>query len=171
MTIIRIVLIPVFITVTIYGMYKYALYIFVCAALTDLFDGLLARITNQKTSLGQFLDPLADKILLVSSFILFAVYGWIPKWLTIVVISRDMIVVIGWFLIYMITHISKVEPIFTGKLAIALQLITLSYVLLSINQYSLPPLRDLLFLSTAAVTALSGLHYIYKGLKLTHAHP
>ena len=169
LTITRIVIIPVFVTAIIYDKYRYALYLFIFAALTDTLDGLLARLTNQKTPLGTFLDPLADKFLLVTSFVLFSIYGWIPKWLAIAVISRDLIVVIGWFLLFMITHTSKVEPVLLGKLAIALQLITLAYVLLKINVVSLPPVHPAFFLLTAVITCLSGLQYIHKGFKLTHA--
>ncbi len=169
LTITRIVIIPVFIAAILYQKYRYGLYLFVAAALTDMLDGLSARITNQKTPLGTFLDPLADKFLLVSSFVLFAVYGWIPKWLAITVISRDVIVVIGWLLLYMITHNSRIEPVMTGKAAIAMQLIVLTYILLKINMASLPSLPGLFFIATAAVTALSGLQYIYKGFKLTNA--
>jgi cardiolipin synthase (CMP-forming) len=169
LTILRIVIIPVFVTAVIYGRHQYALYLFVFAALTDMLDGLLARLTNQKTPLGTFLDPLADKFLLVTSFILFAAYGWIPTWLAIAVISRDLIVVIGWFLLYMITHNSKVEPVILGKTAIAMQLVTLAYVLLALNMTSLPPVPRPFLLLTAGVTCISGLQYIYKGFTMTHA--
>lgn len=168
-TIARIVIIPLFITTVIYKRYDYALYLFVIAALTDALDGLIARLTNQKTVLGTFLDPLADKFLLVTSFILFSMNGWLPKWLTITVISRDIIVIIGWVLIYLTTHISNVQPTITGKAAIAMQLIVLCYVLLTVNIVSLPKMPDVLILVTAALTIISGLHYIYRGLKLTHA--
>ncbi|MEK6583191.1 MAG: CDP-alcohol phosphatidyltransferase family protein [Nitrospirota bacterium] len=168
-TIARIVIIPLFITAVIYKRYDYALYLFVVAALTDTLDGLIARLTNQKTVFGTFLDPLADKFLLVTSFILFSMNGWLPKWLTITVISRDIIVIIGWVLIYLTTHISNVQPTITGKAAIAMQLIVLCYVLLTINIVSLPKMPDVLILVTAALTIISGLHYIYRGLKLTHA--
>lgn len=169
LTITRIVIIPVFIATILYQKYGYALYLFVAAALTDMLDGLSARITNQKTELGTFLDPLADKFLLVSSFVLFAVNGWIPTWLAITVISRDIIVVIGWFLLYMITHNSRIEPVLTGKVAIAMQLIVLAYILLRINVVSLPSPPGPFFIVTAAVTALSGLQYVYKGFKQTNA--
>ncbi|MDA8106001.1 MAG: CDP-alcohol phosphatidyltransferase family protein [Nitrospiraceae bacterium] len=169
LTITRIVIIPLFVTAVLYSKYKYALYLFAGAALTDLLDGLSARLTNQKTELGTFLDPLADKFLLVTSFILFAVYGWIPKWLAITVISRDLVVVVGWFLLYMITHKSEVAPVFTGKLAIAMQLIVLAYILLGVNLPSLPPIPEPFLLLTAAVTAISALQYIYKGFTLTNA--
>lgn len=169
LTITRIVIIPIFITAVIYKRYDYALYLFVIAALTDTLDGLIARLTNQKTVLGTFLDPLADKFLLVTSFILFSINGWLPKWLTITVISRDIIVIIGWVLIYLITHTSNVEPTITGKAAIAMQLILLCYVLLEINIASLPEINRVLIWATAALTIISGLHYIYRGLKLTRA--
>ena len=170
LTITRIVIIPVFITFIMYNKYLYALILFIIAALTDLLDGLFARIANQKTPLGTFLDPLADKFLLVSSFVIFSVNGWIPKWFTIIVISRDLIVVIGFFLLYMITSAIRIEPVFLGKLAIAVQLFILAYVLLTINMISLPPVHDILFIVSAALTALSGLQYIYRGFKLTNAH-
>jgi cardiolipin synthase len=99
LTMTRIVLIPVFITTIIYGRYELALYLFVFSSLTDALDGLLARLRDQRTPLGAFLDPLADKFTLVTSFVLFSYYGWIPKWLTITVISRDVIIVTGWMLL------------------------------------------------------------------------
>lgn len=164
-TMMRIVLIPVFVTALVYRRYDYALGLFVVASLTDLLDGLLARITNQKTKLGAFLDPLADKVLLLTSFILFSVYGWIPKWLTITVISRDLTVTLGWFLLYLTSHITKVAPTIIGKAAIASQLLLIAYVLLAINMPSLPdeaPWAAMLIVAT--LTIVSGLQYAYRGL-------
>jgi len=169
LTIARIVIIPVFIIAIIYKKYDYALYLFIIAALTDALDGFIARRTNQKTELGTLLDPLADKFLLVTSFIIFSINGWVPKWLTITVISRDIIVVIGWILVYLITGTSNVKPTRTGKAAIAMQLILLCYVLLDINIGILPDIQGALIWITAALTIISGLHYIYRGFKLTHA--
>ena len=169
LTVARIVIIPVFITAVIYEKHRHALVLFIFAALTDLLDGLIARMTNQKTALGQFLDPLADKFLLVSSFILFSVQGWIPLWLTITVISRDLIVVIGWFLLYLLTHRVATEPVLLGKAAIALQLISLALVLLNMNLSVIIPHLDMLFVLTATVTGLSGIQYIFKGLRLADA--
>ncbi|MBI5848324.1 MAG: CDP-diacylglycerol--glycerol-3-phosphate 3-phosphatidyltransferase [Nitrospirae bacterium] len=169
LTVARIIIIPMFVTAVIYQKHRSALALFVIAALTDLLDGFIARVTNQKTALGQFLDPLADKALLISSFILFSVQGWIPLWLTITVISRDLIVVIGWFLLYLLSHRSTIEPVMLGKTAIALQLITLALVLLSINLSSKIPQQELLFAVTALVTGISGIQYIYNGLRLADA--
>jgi cardiolipin synthase (CMP-forming) len=169
LTVARIVIIPVLITAIIYNQNLYALCLFVVAALTDLLDGLFARLADQKTPLGTFLDPLADKFLLISSFIIFSVNGWIPKWFTVIVISRDVIVVIGCFLLYMITGALKVEPVMLGKAAIMVQLIVLAYILLQINITSLPRVHNVFFVFSAVLTAISGLQYIYKGLRLTNA--
>ncbi|MEJ2696315.1 MAG: CDP-alcohol phosphatidyltransferase family protein [Candidatus Sulfobium sp.] len=169
LTILRIVIIPVFITAMIYGRYRYGLYLFVFAALTDMLDGLFARMTDQKTALGTFLDPLADKFLLVTSFIFFSIYGWIPRWFTVAVISRDVIVVIGWFLLYLVTQNSRVEPVLLGKLSVALELATLAYVLLGLNVAGLPPVPGFVLLLIASVAAVSGLQYIYKGFRMTNA--
>lgn len=169
LTITRIVIIPVFITSIIYKRYDYALYLFIIAAFTDLFDGLFARLKNQKTALGTFLDPLADKFLLVTAFIVFSIYGWIPKWLTITVISRDIIVVTGWFLIYLVYNTSKVAPSILGKVTIWVQSLLIAYILIDINLLFLPDMPPLFLWATAGITILSGLHYIYRGLKLTHA--
>ena len=92
-----------------------------------------------------------------------------PKWLAITVISRDVIVVIGWVLVYLITHTSNVKPTATGKAAIAMQLVLLCYVLLDINVGFLPDIQNVLIWLTAALTIVSGLHYIYRGFKLTNA--
>jgi len=166
LTVARIIIIPVFVTAIIYKKHQHAFFLFVLAALTDLLDGYIARVTDQKTALGTFLDPLADKLLLTSSFILFSFNAWIPLWLTITVISRDIIVVIGWLLLYMITHDVKIEPVLLGKAAIAFQLVTLALVLLSVNMPSISVPKEFLFAVTAALTALSGIQYVYKGLRV-----
>lgn len=167
LTIFRIIIIPVFVTSVIYERYNYALYLFAIASVTDVMDGLTARLKGQKTPLGTFLDPLADKFLLVTSFILFSYYGWVPGWLVVMVLSRDIIVIVGWTLLYMMTHTQKVEPSLLGKLSIAMQFVLLCYVLIDINYRFLPEIKDALIWITASFTALSGLHYIYRGFKQT----
>jgi cardiolipin synthase len=169
LTMARIVMIPIFITAIMYKRYDYALYLFLIAALTDMFDGLLARMKNQKTALGTFLDPLADKFLLVTAFIIFSLYGWIPKWLTITVISRDVIVVTGWLLLYFVAGTSRVEPSILGKTTMWLQSLLMAYILIEINWPVLPDIPRLFLMATAGITILSGLQYIYRGLKITRA--
>jgi len=169
LTITRIALIPVFITAIIYSRYDYALYLFLVAALTDVFDGFFARMKNQRTRLGTFLDPLADKFLLVTSFVVFAAYGWVPKWLAVTVISRDIIVVAGWFILYFVTGAARVEPSLLGKVTIWIESLLIAYILITINLPILPDIADAFFLATAAVSILSAIHYMYLGLRITHA--
>jgi cardiolipin synthase len=164
-TFIRIVIIPVFVTALVYRRVDYALFLFIVASISDMLDGLLARITDQQTRLGAFLDPLADKFLLMTSFIMFSVYGWIPMWLTITVISRDLIVTLGWILLYLLYDISKVEPSLTGKAAIAAQLVLIAYTLFSRTFRGVPPTEGWMLIIVALLTMLSGLQYIYRGLK------
>ena len=87
-TLARVVLIPFFIDFMIYGYYGPALAVFVVACVTDALDGMIARITNQKTELGAFLDPMADKLLIISAFVTLALLGMLPGWLVIIVVSR-----------------------------------------------------------------------------------
>jgi cardiolipin synthase len=108
--------------------------------------------------------------LIVTSFIVLSAYGWIPKWLTITVISRDIIIVTGWVLLFFIFGTSRVEPSTLGKVTIWLQSLLIAYILIQINLSYLPDISDLLLYATAGLTILSGLHYIYRGLKITHAH-
>ncbi len=164
-TILRIVAIPVFVTNLVYKNYLSALFIFILAAITDALDGLIARITGQQTVLGKILDPLADKFLLITSFVLFTIYGWIPPWLTICIISRELIVVIGWFLIYTFYHVS-ISPSVSGKVAIAVQLLLVAYILVKINIQVILPEPSLLIWASAFLAVASGFHYVYKGLTL-----
>jgi len=169
LTIVRIVIIPVFLTAIVYKRYSYAFYLFIVAAVTDIFDGLFARLKDQRTSLGMFLDPLADKFLIVTAIIILSVYGRIPKWLAIIVISRDIIVVIGWFLLYLVTGSAKVEPSLPGKATIWVQSIFIAYVLMNMTFFYMPALYPVFQWITAGITIISGLHYIYRGFRLTHA--
>jgi cardiolipin synthase len=164
-TLVRIIIIPVFVTALVYRLYHYALGLFIAAAVTDTLDGLLARLTNQKTALGAFLDPLADKFLLVTSFILFAMKDWIPTWLSITVISRDLIVTLGWLLLYLVYNITRVEPTIIGKAAVAAQLLLIAYTLVAINYAGMPLPGNGVSLLVAFLTIVSGLQYVYRGLR------
>ncbi|QWR76823.1 CDP-alcohol phosphatidyltransferase family protein [Candidatus Magnetomonas plexicatena] len=168
LTMLRIVAIPFFAALLIYGEYRWALIIFVLAAITDALDGLIARLTKKQTQLGRFLDPTADKFLLVTSYVLFSFYGFIPTWLTICIISRDLIVVVGWVLLYMVRHVVFVMPSVYGKFAIAFQMVLVAYVLLKINFQGIFPDPKLLIIATAVLTVVSGLHYLYKGFIYTN---
>ncbi len=167
LTFIRIIILPVFVTVLLYEKNDYALYLFIAAGLTDMLDGLFARLTGQKTKLGAFLDPLADKLLLITSFVIFSIYEWLPKWLAIVVISRDIIVILGWFLFYLVYNRTKVEPSLLGKIAIFSQIVLIAYTLFAINFGMQAPVEWMFFI-VAFFTIFSGIQYVYLGLKQTN---
>lgn len=163
-TFVRILLIPVFVAALMYRAYGYALVLFAVAGLSDALDGLLARATGQKSRLGAFLDPLADKFLVSTSFILFTAYGWIPKWVTISVISRDIIITLGWVALYLVYGVSKVAPTVLGKTAIASQVLLVAYILLAINFSALQEPGPWVMWTVASLTVVSGLHYMYRAV-------
>jgi cardiolipin synthase len=169
LTITRILLIPFFAAALIYERYNYALILFLGAGVTDVLDGFLARIKKQTTYFGSILDPVADKFLLITSFILMSIYGLMPKWVTIIVISRDLIVVTGCLLLYFVIHNLKVEPSILGKVANACQFLLIGLVLLSRNIKGGLSIPMSFFIIVAVLTAVSGLHYVYKGLKIANA--
>ncbi|MBI4654357.1 MAG: CDP-alcohol phosphatidyltransferase family protein [Nitrospirae bacterium] len=165
LTIARILLLPFFASALIYDYYDYALILFLSAGITDVLDGLLARVKKQATVLGSILDPVADKFLLITSFVMMSLYGWIPKWLTITIISRDLIVVTGWLIFYFITHNIKVEPSILGKIANVSQSVLIGVVLLLINIRNSADIPMSFLIAVASLTGVSGILYIYKGLK------
>ena len=169
LTLFRILLTPVFfITLVSYssdkeGLRLIALAIFVLAALTDALDGLLARFLKQRTALGQMLDPLADKILLVSAYIglLFvpALLFRPPLWITITIIFRDLILLFGFLTLNFAAVKIEVQPNIWGKLTTVSQMLLLCFILLQ-WQVAIP----LAFL-TIIFTIVSGIIYITRGLK------
>ncbi len=165
LTLARILLLPFFAATLIYEEYQYALLLFIAASVTDLLDGLVARIKNQITYFGSILDPVADKFFLITSFVVMSILGLIPKWLTIIVISKDLIVVTGCIILYFVTHNLKIEPSLLGKVSSACQFILLGLVLLARNIDDGITVPGFLFFAVAVLTALSGLGYVYNGLK------
>src|SRR5436309_13339776 len=95
LTILRILLIPVFIGFLLYDRYDYSLAVLLLAGLTDGLDGTIARVANQRTRLGAFLDPLADKLLLTSGFVTLSILHLVPLWSAILVVSRALILITG----------------------------------------------------------------------------
>jgi cardiolipin synthase len=168
LTLARILLLPFFAVTIIYKEFKIALIIFIVAAVTDFLDGFIARIKKQETYFGRILDPVADKFFLITSFVLMSAYGLIPKWLTTIVISKDVIVVAGSIIIYIVTHNLKIEPGFIGKLASACQFALIGLILLLLNVKGAARIHVSLFIFVAVVTALSCLFYVSKGLKMAN---
>ncbi len=163
LTIFRIVLIPIFVGLLLYERFNSGLAVLVLAGLTDGLDGTIARVANQRTKLGAFLDPLADKLLLSSGFITLAILHLIPLWVAILVVSRDLILLTG-TLVAQLAHIRvEFSPTLLGKGTTVLQLVYIVLVILfSSRQIDLQLLQPLLYLMVG-VTLGSGLHYMFRG--------
>lgn len=160
LTISRLFVTSFFILAIHYNEFKIALWLFLVQAITDLLDGFLARVLKEKTSLGAFLDPLADKAMLVSSFIVLSLKGMIPLWITTIVISRDIVLTIGYLLICKFVGKIEIVPSVLGKLTTFFQIGTIVYVLWS----DLRPYQDFFFYPTAILTLITGIHYVCQGI-------
>lgn len=166
LTILRMVCAPIFVALTLDGRLRLAVIVFIVAALTDAFDGLIARFWKQRTALGAILDPLADKMLLGSAFIALAfadeVPVRIPKWLTVMVLSRDAIIVVSSLAIAFVVGRRGFAPSLLGKISTALQMICVALVFAAnLTPLSLDLLEAVFFL-TALLTAGSGIDYLYR---------
>src|SRR5215470_19031328 len=118
LTLLRIIAIPIFLILLEDFRYSQALGIFVAAGVTDGLDGAIARLTKTKTTFGAYLDPAADKLLLISAFIALGFMHQVPRWLTVIVLSRDVMLVLGYFLLFMLTQETMEErPSAAGKLS------------------------------------------------------
>lgn len=170
LTLIRILLTPVIVWLLLDFRLDYALIVFFIAGLTDALDGLIARVLHQKTKLGAYLDPLADKLLLVSSFILLGHLGLVPLWLVIITVSRDAIILLGMMTLTFHNVAVEIKPSILSKWTTLFQLLTV-LIVLSSTYHSIPRwLYSILFLLVAGFSVGSGLQYILRGLQLMDAH-
>lgn len=174
LTLLRIVAIPVFLILLSDERYMAALVVMTGAVITDAADGAIARLTNQKTTLGAHLDPLADKLLLLSAFITLALLKKVPPWLTVLVISRDVVIVTGFFLLFIVTQRTiEIRPSAFGKGATFFQCLSVLAVLgqlAGLHVMGRVPLT-LVFVITAAITAVAGLQYMYRGILWVGGEP
>lgn len=167
LTLLRIIAIPIFLILLTQGDYAVAFMLLLAAGITDTVDGAIARITGTQSNLGAVLDPMADKLLLVSSFIVLGVNGAIAGWLVVLVISRDVIVVLGYFLVYFVhQEAMEVDPSRFGKVNTFFELFTVGFALLSLARPALPLelFNALLQYVTGATAAASGIQYVHRGL-------
>jgi cardiolipin synthase len=165
-TLIRILLTPIFIIFLIQGHYRRALVVFLLAGVSDLADGLIARLWQQKSRLGSYLDPLADKILMAASFVTLSIYRQIPPWLTVVVLSRDVVLGLG-ILIFRLADIPLiVRPSLAGKWTTTLQVTTVGLVLFNKIWPISPLVLWAFFWCTGILTTISGIQYLYGGIQM-----
>jgi CDP-diacylglycerol--glycerol-3-phosphate 3-phosphatidyltransferase len=180
-TILRILLIPFFVVVLIYyvrtGNEAYrlaAILSFAVAAICDGVDGYIARRYNQKSDLGAILDPLADKLLLVSAVVLLSFDNspylrQVPLWLTGTIIGRDLLLGIGAVVIHLVVGKITVRPHLTGKLATVFQMLAVTWILLRWDFHR--SLLQIWILGAGLFTGVSGLFYIWDGSRQLSLHP
>ncbi len=166
-TLLRAFSVPVFIMAIFYRSFKVALLVFLFASLSDALDGFAARKLGKVTKVGVILDPIADKALIDSGyFFLSYVDRIVPPWLTVIVLSRDALLLMGGLLMLMFGRIEGVKPSALGKATAFFQFFTLFLVLVRLNfSFVGATVVQGLFLVTAALTVLSAVHYSYVGIR------
>ncbi len=166
LTLTRVLLIPVFILFIINESHGWAIVTFAVAGATDLADGLIARLTHQRTELGAYFDPIADKLLLSSAYVALAITGVLPSWLTIVVITRDLIILLGFFVFFLTNYRPKIRPSWLSKVTTNFQIITILLILSAGCCTFFTRITPIAIYGTALFTILSGAHYIYLGTQV-----
>jgi len=165
LTLLRIVSIPFFLALISKHRFTDALYLFGLAALTDGLDGTVARWFDMRTEIGAYLDPFADKLLLVSAFVALTIENAFPAWLLGVVLIRDIVIVSGYFMFAFFTgERPPMQPTYLGKASTFLQLLCVIGALAHARLRWPLYWHGLLYL-TLALTTLAGLHYAYQGLR------
>jgi cardiolipin synthase len=172
LTILRIVLIPAFVLLVVYGELGASLIVFITAGVTDALDGLIARRAGQRTSLGAWLDPMADKLLLVTTFVVLThpdipLTNHIPLWLTILVISRDVVIVGVVAIVNLAVGPRTFKPSIWGKMTTAAFILT-SVVIMFFNYLRQTSIFvDVAIYASLALTLISSTDYFFKLRKLT----
>jgi cardiolipin synthase len=175
LTLARMLLIPAFVIALLYGYSGWALTTLVVAGITDGLDGLIARRTGQKTTLGAWLDPMADKLLLVTVFIMLTLPGLdfanrLPVWLTVLVISRDVAIVLSVAVVNFAIGRRTFLPSIWGKLATAVYIIT-GVVTLGFNYLNRPsPLVTACIYASLVITIVSSVEYVRNGIHIINQH-
>lgn len=159
-SIFRILLVPVFLVFIVNNRFLAGLTVFVLAGLSDAADGLVARLFNQKSRLGSYLDPLADKCLLVAAFICLTAMHIIPLWLTVLVITRDILILLGASILFLKNGAYTVKPSVWGKATTFFQLATVFLVLVEKHFHLFSQYVYMVYGATGTLTVISGLLYI-----------
>jgi cardiolipin synthase len=163
LTLMRLFIIPFLVIAILDGHYRTAFALFILAGISDALDGLLARMLSQKTTLGQYLDPIADKLLLSTLFVVLTHVGLIPQYVTVLVFSRDVGILLISTLLFVTNALRDFRPSFFGKLNTLAQIVTLIVVLCQkvFVSIDLTALRDGLLRSIAVLAPLSAAQYAW----------
>ncbi len=174
LTLLRMFLIPAFVILVVYGYLGWALTVFVTAGLTDALDGVIARRSGQRTNLGAWLDPMADKLLLVTVFVVLTLPGLnlanrLPVWLTVLMISRDVGIVLTVAIVSFALGPRTFRPSAFGKAATAVYIVT-AVVAMFFNYLGYrSSVVDAFVWASLAITLVSGLHYIWHAARIINA--
>ena len=162
-TFLRLGFLPVFLMLIAYDRYRWALLVLIVSGLSDGVDGLLARSLNQRSALGAYLDPIADKLLLSSSFVLLAFKKQLAWWLTILVFSRDVLILIVAVVILLISGYRPFPPSIYGKLTTATEIVLVFLVVLgaAYPNYHVGALNHVLIYAVTVLSIGSGFHYSF----------
>jgi cardiolipin synthase len=166
LTIIRVILTPLLVILLLEHRLSEALIVFIVAGVTDALDGLIARLYKQKSRLGAFLDPLADKLLLTSTYVILAYLNLIPTWLTVMVLSRDVLIVTGVSVLFMQNLPFEIRPTLASKLTTCTQIVTAIVAMATALASPHPLLKMVLFQITAAFTIISWGQYLVRGIRI-----
>lgn len=179
LTAVRILLLPLFAGLLVSQRFWKALVVFAVCGASDLLDGLVARRLKQRTVVGFYLDPIADKLMMATAFVVLAYVRIVPTWFTILVISRDLFILIGSVLILVLIGSEGIRPTRLSKANTALQIATVVYFLLvkafpGLHGLVSPDVESILsravVAACAAATAASGVQYMAIGIRrLSHA--
>ena len=167
----RVLMVPAVMALILAGFHgheRWAAAVYLVAALSDSLDGYLARRQGWITVTGAFLDPLADKLLLIASFVTLTWLKALPFWITAVVFSRDVMLIVGALLIHMVGGRIYPHPTWAGKAATFFQILTVLTALLS-RYYRVPLGTSVIVWLAAGFTIASGLHYIWQGVHVLNA--
>ena len=171
LTLLRMLLIPAFVILVVYGHLGWALVVFVTAGITDALDGLIARRSGQKTSLGAWLDPMADKLLLVTTFVVLTLPGLdlenrFPIWLTVCIISRDVVIVLTVAIVNLAIGPRTFRPSIFGKIATGTYIVTAVAAMLFNYLRFHSVVVDLGVYCSLTITIVSSLHYIWHAARI-----
>ncbi|MBF0145255.1 MAG: CDP-alcohol phosphatidyltransferase family protein [Magnetococcales bacterium] len=158
---VRIFSVPLFIWMVLNHQIYWGLFLFIMAGITDALDGYIANKFDKVTELGTFLDPLADKILLTSAFVTLNVTSLIPLWITLMVVTRDLVIIAGAMVFQVLTGTLKMEPLPISKVNTVMQIILISVVMGSEIFPIWPGIKNIMFAIVVLTTLSSGFIYIY----------
>jgi cardiolipin synthase len=166
-TLTRLLLVPLTIWLILGGRYGAAFWVFIAAGVSDALDGFIAKRFDCRTALGALLDPIADKALLTSVYVMLGIGGRLPNWLVILVVFRDVMIIGGYLLVQSLAAPQRFDPLYISKINTSAQIILVGYLLARLGLAWPAGVTDtILVCLVAATTVLSGLSYLVRWARI-----